>query len=92
MRLHHVSELLCRDVLLIGLYFFFKLLCHNLHLVGFYVSFKYQIKTPNFPSTDHEGNKSNLDYKLAELLLHLAKATCIDKSGNIYCVDIYISW
>ena len=43
-RLHHVSELPFRDVLLVSLYCTLKLLCHNLHLVGFYVSFKYQIK------------------------------------------------
>ena len=59
----------CRDVLLVGPYCFFKLLCHNLHLVEFYVSFKYQIKTPNFPCTNHEGNRNSLDYKVAELLL-----------------------
>ena len=44
LRLRHVSELHCRDALLVGLYYVFKLPCHDLHLVGFYVSFKYQIK------------------------------------------------
>ena len=91
-RFHHISELRCRDVLLVSLYYFFKLLCHNLHLVGFHVSFKCQIKTPNFSSTNQEGSKSSLDCKLAELLLHLTTATCINNGGNIYCVDIHISW
>ena len=58
--------------------------------IGFYVSFKYQIKKPNFFSTNEEGNKSSLDYKLAELLLHLTTATCINNSSSIYCVDIHI--
>ena len=41
---HHVSELRCRDALLVELFYVFKLLCHDLHLVGFHVSFKPQIK------------------------------------------------
>ena len=61
-------------------------------MIGFYVSFKYQIKTPNFSSTNQEGNESSLDYKLAELLLHLTMATCINNIGSIYLVDTYISW
>ena len=35
--------------------------------------------------------KSSLDYKLAELLLHLKTATCINNTCNIYYVDICIS-
>ena len=57
-RVHHVSELRFRDVLLVGLYYTFKLLCHNLHLVGFQVSFKYQIKHQIFlVPTKREANR-----------------------------------
>ena len=42
------SQLLCRDALLVGLWYVFKLPCHDLHLEGFHVSFKYQIKHQNF--------------------------------------------
>ena len=73
-RLHDVSELCFRDILSVGLYYVFKLRCHDLHLVGFHVSFVSN-QTPNFSSTNQEGNKSrSLDYKLLELLLQLKTA------------------
>ena len=76
--LDHVSELHCCDVLLVVLYYVFKLLCHYLDLVGLHVSLKYQMKHQNFLVPSREGSrKSNLDYKLAEFLLHLKTTTNI---------------
>ena len=89
-RLHHVSELRCRDAL--------SLLRS---LLRFHITFSlppsgrlsYLIQTSNqtshFSSTKQEGSKlSSLDYKLVELLLHLKAASCINNISNISCVDI----
>ena len=47
-RLHHVSELPCRDAWFVGFYYVFKLFSHCLHLVGFHISFKYQMRQQIF--------------------------------------------
>ena len=70
-----------------GLYYVFKLLCH---IVGFHVSFKHQIKHHIFKYPPGRKKRSSLDYKLAELLLHLKTASYINNICNIFCVDIYL--
>ena len=71
-----------------GLCYVFKLLCHDFHMVGFHVSVEY--RTPNFSSTNHEGNKkSSLHYKLREFQLSLKTPSYINSICNIYCVDIH---
>ena len=85
-RLHHISELHCRDAL---------------SLLRFHITFSLPpsgrlsclIQTSNqtshFSSTKQEGSKrSGLDYKLVELLLHLKAASYINNVSNISCVDI----
>ena len=86
-RLYHLLELRCWHALSVGLYYVFKLLCHNLCLVGFHVSFKYQIKHQiSLISNRREISvdyKSNLDYKLAELLLHVKVTSATKLFGVI---------
>ena len=51
--------------------------------------FKASDQTPNFSSTNQEGNKkSSLDYKLTELLLHL-KVLHISTILVIFIAQIY---
>ena len=89
-RLHHISELHCRDAL--------SLLRS---LLRFHITFSLPpsgrlsclIQTSNqtshFSSTKQEGSKrSGLDYKLVELLLHLKAVSYINNVSNISCVDI----
>ena len=90
--LWYVSTTSRSYVLLVGLYYTFKLLCRNLHLVGssrFLGLISDQI--PNFFSTNQEGNKkSSLNYKLAELLLHLKTALYNNDACNTLYIYIYI--
>ena len=47
-------------------------------------------RTPNFSSTNHEGNKKrSLDYKVREFQLSLKTALYINSICNIYCVDTH---
>ena len=91
MRLHHVSELCRHEALLLDLFYVFQVIL-DLYLLHFHVPCKYQIKQQILlvPSR-RETTKSSLDYKLAELLLHLKTAIRINNTFNIYCEDIYIS-
>ena len=84
LRLHHVSELHCRDALLVGLNYVFKLPCHDLYLVGLRVSFKYQIKHQTILVL----RKQEELFRLVEILLHLKASSYINNICNIHCVDL----
>ena len=90
-RLNHVSELRCRNTLSV----LHSLLCFEITLSWPpVVRFSRLIETSNhtphiFSTHQEEKNRSSLDYKLVELLLHLKTASSINNICNNFYEDMY---
>ena len=89
LHLHHVSGLPTCEALLAGLDYVFNLLYRDPNLVGFHGSFKYQIKHHIFLEPTRKERINSLDYKLAEILLHVKTVLYINNICSVYCLDIY---
>ena len=89
LHLHHVSGLPSCEALLAGLDYVSNLLYRDPNLVGFHGSFKYQIKHHIFLEPTRKERINSLDYKLAEILLHVKTVLYINNICSVYCLDIY---